>query len=181
MEKIEIVHKPSLGYRIKKAIVGVALIAFGATFEKVSKKDEVLIEELKDWKEGLVFSLGVLPAGPAITMKKEGGAVKYLGRGYKENPELKLLFKNMDSAFLAFTGQMGNHTAFAQHRILVHGSLVDGVMANRGMGIVQAFLLPGIVLKMIFKRPPKLTFKQLLIKANVYLMVGVWIALKMWK
>jgi hypothetical protein len=54
-------------------------------------------------------------------------------------------------------------------------------MANRGMGIVQAFLLPGIVLKMIFKRPPKFTFRQLLLKTNVYLMIGVWIALKMWK
>jgi hypothetical protein len=181
MEKNEFVQKPSLAYRLKKGVVGAALIAFGATFEKVSKKDEVIIEELKDWEEGLVLSLGVLPFGPAISMKKKDGYIKYLGRGYKEDPSLKILFKNVDSAFLAFTGQMGNHTAFAQHRALVHGSLIDGIKANRVMGLVQTYLLPGIVLNKIFKRPPKYTFKQLLLKGYLYLTFPITFSMNMWK
>ena len=181
MEKNESFHKPSLAYRLKKSVVGTALIAFGATFEIVSKKDDVIIEELKDWEEGLVLVLGVLPFGPAISMKKEDGRIKYLGKGYKEEPSLKILFKNVDSAFLPFTGQMGNHTAFAQHRTLVHGSLVDVVKANRVMGLVQTYLLPNIVLKRIFKRPPKYTFKQLLLKGYLYMVFPITFAMNMWK
>ena len=168
-------------YRLKKLVVGIALLSFGATIEKVSKKSPELKAELKDWPEGLVFALGVLPNGPAITMKHAGGVIRYLGRGYKEDPALKVLFKNVDSAFLPFTGQMGSHTAFIQHRAILHGSVVDGIKMSRAMGIVQCFLLPGIVLKRIFKTPPRLAPKQMILKAEVYATMGIGMALNAFK
>jgi hypothetical protein len=163
--------KPSLAYRTKKTVVNVALLALGVTFEKVSKHSAELKEEIKDWKKGIVISIGVLPKGPAISLKEENGIIRYLGKGEKK-PDVKIYFKNVDSAFLPFTAQMGSHTAFVQHRALVHGSVVDGIKANRAMGIVQAYLLPGIVFKKVFKVPPKLSFKQKLFKLWVYLTMG---------
>jgi hypothetical protein len=168
--------RPTLAYRLKRAVVGIALLALGGTFERVSKHSAELKEEIKDWKKGIVISLGVLPKGPAISLKEENGTIRYLGRGYKK-PDVKILFKNMDSAFLPFTAQMGSHIAFVQHRALLHGSVVDGIKANRAMGIVQAYLLPGIVFGKVFKEPPKLTFKQKLLKLQVYLMMGLDMAL----
>jgi len=168
--------KPTFLYRLKKAVVGIALVALGGTFEKVSKHSAELKEEIKGWKKGIVISLGVLPKGPAISLKEENGMIKYLGRGYK-NPDVRILFKNVDSAFLPFTAQMGAHIAFVQHRAMVHGSVVDGIKANRAMGIVQAYLLPGIVFKKVFKLPPRLTFKQKLFKLYVYLTMGIDLAL----
>jgi hypothetical protein len=164
--------RPTLAYRLKKAVVGIALLALGGTFERVSKHSAELKEEIKDWKKGIVISLGVLPKGPAISLKEENGTIRYLGRGYQK-PDVKILFKNMDSAFLPFTAQMGSHIAFVQHRALLHGNVVDGIKANRAMGIVQAYLLPGIVFGKVFKVPPKLTFKQKLLKLQVYLMMGL--------
>jgi hypothetical protein len=164
--------RPTLAYRLKKAVVGIALLALGGTFERVSKHSAQLKEEIKGWKKGIVISLGVLPKGPSISLKEENGTIRYLGRGYR-NPDVKILFKNMDSAFIPFTAQMGSHTAFIQHRALLHGSVVDGIKANRAMGIVQAYLLPGIVFGKVFKEPPKLTFREKLLKLNVYLMMGV--------
>jgi hypothetical protein len=164
--------RPTLAYRLKKAVVGIALLALGGTFERVSKHSAELKEEIKDWKKGIVISLGVLPKGPAISLKEENGTIRYLGRGYQK-PDVKILFKNMDSAFLPFTAQMGSHIAFVQHRALLHGNVVDGIKANRAMGIVQAYLLPGIVFGKVFKVPPKLTFKQKLFKLQVYLMMGL--------
>jgi hypothetical protein len=164
--------RPTFSYRLKKAVVGIALLALGGTFEKVSKHSAELKEEIKTWKKGIVISLGVLPKGPAISLKEENGIIRYLGRGY-QNPDVRILFKNMDSAFLPFTAQMGSHIAFVQHRALLHGSVVDGIKANRAMGIVQAYLLPGIVFKKVFKLPPKLTLRQKLFKLYVYLTMGV--------
>ncbi len=168
--------KPSLSYRLKKTVVSIALLALGVTFEKVSRHSAELKEEIKDWKKGIVISLGVLPKGPAISLKEENGAIRYLGRGYKK-PDVKILFKNVDCAFLPFTAQMGSHVAFIQHRALLHGNVTDGIRANRAMGIVQAYLLPGIVFKKVFKLPPRLTLKQKLFKLYVYLTMGIDMAL----
>jgi hypothetical protein len=173
-----IVIKPSLGYRIKKAVVSIALLALGVVFERVSKHSAELKEELKDWKKGIVISLGVLPKGPAISLKEDNGMIRYLGRGYQK-PDVKILFKNVDSAFLPFTAQMGSHTAFVQHRALLHGSVVDGIRANRAMGIVQTYLLPGIVFGKIFKQKPRLSLGEILYKyCVVYTTMGVDMALK---
>jgi len=168
--------KPTIAYRLKKMVVGIALLALGGTFEKVSKHSAELKQEIKTWKKGIVISLGVLPNGPSISLKEDNGMIRYLGRGYK-NPDVKIIFKNMDSAFLPFTAQMGSHMAFVQHRAMVHGSVLDGIKANRAMGIVQAYLLPGIVFKKVFKLPPKLTIKQKLFKLYVYLTMGIDMAL----
>ncbi len=176
MKEQSIVVRPTLSYRLKKMVVGIALLALGGTFEKVSKHSAELKEEIKTWKKGIVISLGVLPNGPSISLKEENGTIRYLGRGYK-NPDVKIIFKNMDSAFLPFTAQMGSHIAFVQHRAMVHGSVLDGIKANRAMGIVQAYLLPGIVFKKVFKLPPKLTLKQKLFKLYVYLTMGIDMAL----
>jgi len=176
MKEQSIVVKPTLSYRLKKMVVGIALLALGGTFEKVSKHSAELKEEIKTWKKGIVISLGVLPNGPSISLKEDNGTIRYLGRGYK-NPDVRILFKNMDSAFMPFTAQMGSHIAFVQHRALLHGNVVDGIKANRAMGIVQAYLLPGIVFKKVFKLPPKLTLRQKLFKLYVYLTMGVDMAL----
>ncbi len=165
-----------MAYRLKKAVVGIALLALGGTFEKVSKHSAELKEEIKTWKKGIVISLGVLPKGPAISLKEENGTIRYLGRGYRD-PDVKILFKNMDSAFIPFTARMGSHIAFVQHRALLHGNVVDGIKANRAMGIVQSYLLPGIVFGKVFKTPPKLSFRQKLLKLYVYLTMGIDMAL----
>lgn len=176
MSEKAVIIRPSLSYRIKKTVVSIALLALGVTFVKVSKYSAELKQELKDWKKGIVISLGVLPKGPVISLKEENGAIRYLGRGYK-NPDVRILFKNMDSAFIPFTAQMGSHTAFIQHRALLYGNVVDGIKANRAMGIVQAYLLPGIVFGKVFKLPPRLTARQKLFKLYVYLTMGIDMAL----
>lgn len=156
----------SAGFKAKRMVVSTSLLALATAFELASKKSAELKTELADWREGLVFSLGVLPDGPAVALKKEGGALKYLGKGHHDS-ELKVLFKNMDSALLPLTGQIGAHTAFAQHRAIVHGSLYEAMQVNRAMVLVQKFLMPGLILKKTSKRPPQMSGSDYLVKAYV--------------
>lgn len=153
----------SISYRIKRSILSTSMYALAVHFDLVSRFSSDLKSEIEGWDDGMVFSLSTLPDGPAVSIKKEGDRIHYLGRGMK-NPDLNVLFKNVDAAFLPFTAQMGAPVAFAQHRAIVHGNLGAAIKLLRGMNIVQTYLMPGFILKRNFKRPPKLTFSKLLLK-----------------
>ncbi len=153
-------------FKAKQTLVKTSLLALASTFEIVSRKSPAMRAEISDWESGLVFSVGVLPDGPAITMRKETDGLHYLGKGHLD-PKLKLLFKSTDSALMARLGLIGSHTAFAQHRAIVHGSLYEAMQVNRAMAIVQKYLMPGLILKRITKRPPPMSGRDYLIKAQV--------------
>jgi hypothetical protein len=141
-------------------------LALGAAFETVSKRSAELRAEIADLEDGYVFSIGVLPDGPAVSLKKEGNRIRYLGKGYRD-PTVKILFKNIDSAVRVCVGMIGTHTAAAQHRTLVHGNIGEAVAISRAMSMVQTYLYPRFILTRTTKRCPKLTPAQLLLKAWV--------------
>jgi len=170
----------SVGYVVKKSVVSTSLLALATAFEMVSKSDPELKKEIADWEDGRTFSMGVLPEGPAITLKKEGDRVVYMGKGIK-NPKLTIYFKNVDAALLPLAGMMGAHTAFIQHRAILHGNIAEAMQTNRALAIVQNYLLPGIILKGITKRPPKMNASQLMLKAKVMALLGAGLAKNMIK
>ncbi len=155
-----------MSYRAKRAIVSTSLLALGAAFETVSKRSAELKAEIADLEDGYVFSIGVLPDGPAISLKKEGNRIRHLGKGYRA-PNVKILFKNMDAAVRVCVGMIGTHTAAAQHRTVVHGNIGEAVTVSRAMSIVQTYLYPRVILTRTRKRRPKLTPAQLLLKVWV--------------
>lgn len=173
-------QKLSWSYRSKRSVVSASLLVSGVAFELVSKHSPELKAEIADWEDGRVFSLGVLPDGPAISLKKEGDRIRYLGKGYK-NPKLKLLFKNIDCAHLMMTGKIGSSAAFAQHRTILHGNLLEAMQTSRAMAIVQSYLLPGPVLKKSMKRAPKPTMAQRLLKARIMATLGIAVLVNMRK
>lgn len=155
-----------MAYRVKRAIVRSSLLALGVAFETVSKHDRGLKAEIAQWEDGRVFSLGVLPDGPAVTLRKSGDRVRYLGQGDGQS-QLRILFKNVDAALPPLTGQMGSHTAFVQHRAILHGNVAEAMQTSRAIDMVQTYLIPGFILKRTMKRAPKLTLRQYVLKAWV--------------
>jgi hypothetical protein len=147
--------KVSMLFKVKRFLARVALLALGVSFELLSKLDPGMKAEVADWEEGRLLTLGVLPEGPSIAVKKVNGQLKYLGQG-EHGAELKIYFKNAESALVALLGIIGAHTAFAEHRAIVHGSIGEAMEANRAMAIVVKYLFPGILLKRITKRTPKM-------------------------
>ena len=173
-------QKLPVSYQAKKAVVETSLLALAAAFESVSQHAPEMKAELADWEDGRIFSLGVLPNGPAISLQKKGSEIHYLGKGY-QNPTLKILFKNLDAAILPFTGQIGSHIAFVQRRAILHGNVGEAMQISRAMAIVQSYLMPGLVFNKIFKRPLKLTPAQLFLKARVMATLGLGIIKNMRK
>jgi hypothetical protein len=154
-------------YKLKKFVVGTSLLALGTAFEIVSKRGRNLRSEISDWEEGRVFLMGVMQDGPAMVLKKEGGRILYQGSRSTE-AEPKILFKNIDCAFMPLTGMMSADTAFVQRRAVLHGSVGAAMEVSRAVAIVQSYLLPGFTFRWLYKRPPRLSPGQYLLKAWVF-------------
>jgi hypothetical protein len=151
----------------KTALCRTSLLALGMTFELVSDHVPEMADELSSWNEGRRVGIGVLPEGPFITLEKRGARLAYLGSGLA-SPDIAILFKNLDSAVLVFTGQIGAHHAVAENRVVVRGPNHQGMEATRAMALVQTYLFPGLLLQKTFKRPPRLSRAQLLTKGRIY-------------
>lgn len=158
----------SAAYKTKEIVSKTTLITLGVAFEIAAKYAQDVKEEISSWREGMVFTMGVLPNGPYMSVKKEGDRIRYLGTKKPEEMDLAILFKNFDAALLVFLGQIGTPTAAAQRRFIVQGNLSESSGVARALDMVQTYLFPGIILKKTFRRPPKLTPAQMLTKAKVY-------------
>ena len=157
------------GVVAKRALCKGALLGLAAVFELTSRYVKEMQDEIGSWREGRRVTIGVLPSGPYITIEKAGDRLAYVG----PNPgdaSVSILFKNLDSAILVFTGQLGAPWAVAENRVCVHGSNAEALQVTRAMAIVQTYLFPGPILKKTFKRPPKLSLRQL---ANKALIMGL--------
>jgi len=150
----------------KRALCKGALLGLAAVFELTSEYVTQMQEEIADWDEGRRVTIGVLPSGPYITIEKSMDRIRYVG----PNPgdaSVSILFKNLDSAVLLFTGQLGAPWAVAENRVCVHGSNSEAIQVTRAMAIVQTYLFPGPILKKTFKRPPRLTAAQMANKVRI--------------
>lgn len=161
------VNVQSFGSRAKREVCAITLAVFGRAFELVSERVPAFAEEISTWEEGRRVVIGVLPQGPFMTIEKRGKRVVYLGPG-SQNPTISILFKNLDSALLIFTGQLGAPYAVAENRVIIHGENAKAMQATRAMALVQTYLFPGLILKRTFKRPPKLSASELATKAAIY-------------
>ena len=157
---------PELLSRVKYTLSLVSLSFFGPCFEAVGKRVPEFGQEIASWEDGRRFSIGILPKGPYITLVKRGDMIYYLGKGL-QSPDISMLFKNIDAALPVFFGIKGSFQTFAENGMLVKGNLAHTMEVNRVVNIVYTYLFPGIILKIILKRPPKLTPAQLLVKARV--------------
>lgn len=151
---------------VKKTVSQASLMALGVTFELTSLHVPEMKEEIAAWEDGRRVAIGVMPLGPFVTIAKDNERIRYLGRGLKD-PDISILFKNLDSAVLVFTGQMGAPQAVAENRVCVHGNNAKAMEVTRGMAIVQTYLFPGLILEKTFKRPPRLSPMQLATKAKI--------------
>lgn len=158
---------PAFQSGVKHALCSTVLSVLGPAFEVVGRHVPEFRKEIESWEDGRRFSLRVLPKGPAITLEKRGDTIRYLGKGLK-SPHITMSFKNYDSALSVLMGIAGTHQTFAENRILVEGDLAKTMEINRAVNIVNAYLLPGMVVKKVLKRAPEMTLKSCINKGKVY-------------
>ncbi len=158
--------------RVKCRVVKFVMGLLGKALQEVSKIDEEVKEEIKALPEGFVGAMFVLPDGPSMAFKKEGDRLRYLGTDYPvDEADLVIMFKNLESAYMVMTAQLSTHKAYAQHRISVKGDLVNAMIITRCLNIVQAYLFPGPLGKLVLKRPLPMPLERQLNRLKLFAML----------
>lgn len=150
----------------KKALCAAVLHAMGRAFELTSIHVPDAASLLSVFPEGYRTALGILPSGPAMTLEWSGGRIHYLGMELM-NPDLSLLFMNLDSAILVFSGVCPAYVAAAERRIAVHGDNSEAIRFVAVMNHLQANLFPAFLFPHLFRNPPIFGPREKLVKARI--------------
>jgi len=146
--------------RFKTLSSKILLFVLGKGYQSASKVDMSIRKEIEKWPKNFNFMMKIDPDGPNISFKKmNNNTVKYMGSKIKEKEiDLIIFFKNIESAFMVLTAQLGTAEATCQHKIGVKGSLPITMSFIRCLNIVETYLFPKFIVKRILRRVPKISF-----------------------
>jgi hypothetical protein len=155
----------------KSLVIKIVFFLLGRSFHSTSKLDPDIIKEIATWEEGFAFMMKIFPNGPRMTVEKRRGILRYRG-STPESADLVITFKSLESAFLLFTAQCGTCQGFAESRFIVNGDIPAAMSLTRCLNIIQGYLFPSLISRLILKRVPPMPFYKQLVRLYIYL-VGV--------
>lgn len=157
---------PPKSKTFKKFLIKILLFFVGRGMQSASKYDPDVKKEIEAYPDNLTITMNILPNGSSMTIQKQGSALQYIQN--VQQPDLTISFKNIESAFMVLTAQIGTPQAYAEHRISVKGNVTYAVIFTRCMKILQGYLFIGIINKRIMKRLPPMPLKKQLIRIYIY-------------
>ncbi len=154
---------------MKKFIVKTGFWALGKSVVHACRFDKQLQQELSNFPDGFTISLYVFRTSTFISWQKHGNRMIFRGFGQKIEPDLKVIIKDLTSAFKMVLARLGIAQAYARRRIAIEGNTVHAMVLTRILDRVEAYLFPVFLTKKMLKQVPKFGFKQYLINALIYL------------
>jgi len=156
--------------RMKKIISKIVFFILGKGIKAASILDQDAKKEIDSMKNGFTFLFEVEPNGPYMALQKQTEKLKYLGQKQRD-ADLTISFKNIDAAFMMLTAQMSFSEAYCQARIGVKGDPAQSMVLYRISNIVQFYLWPKIIAKMVLKKVPAMTLKKFFIRILLYIKI----------
>ncbi|MBU2489870.1 MAG: hypothetical protein KKA60_10820 [Proteobacteria bacterium] len=163
----------------RTGVVKAAFFALGRALEAAAILDRDVKSEVDGWKDPFSVMMYVMPKGPAMALEKKNGVLRYIGSD-PIDADLTISFKNMESAFLVCSGQIGTPESYAEHRANLKGDTTGAMSLIRCMNQVQAYLFPYVMAKRVLKRVPAMTPRKWLNRMIIYT-VGVPVGLARFK
>ncbi len=144
----------------KKLVVKIVFFVLGKGLQSASKHDKTMQAEIATWPENTMVLFKVAPEEPRMAFcKTKNCRIQYMGTQIKDTDATMLIaFKNIESAFLMMTAQIGTPQAYAEHRMAVRGDLVLALSIIRCLNIVERYLFPTIIAKHILRKLPSIPF-----------------------
>ncbi|BBO87322.1 aldehyde ferredoxin oxidoreductase family protein [Desulfosarcina ovata] len=144
------------GKRLKRLYLSVLFWFVGRAVEAGPRVDRDVRQICAALPEGLTFSLGVAPDGPAMIVGKDRrGKIRYWGGDTTDRLiDVKLTIKNIEAAMLLFTFREATTTAVARNRLIVDGDIGIACSVVRILDVVETFLLPKALARLAVRRYP---------------------------
>ncbi len=152
--------------RAKLFAVQAGLFLLGRALEAAAVLDRDVRNEVDGWNDPMTIMLHVQSHGPSMVLKKQDGVLRYAGSS-PVDADLTIYFKNLESAFLVFSAQMGSPQGSAEHRVSLKGDASQAMSLIRCMEIAQAYLFPKVIARQCLKSVPPLTLKRAVIRAGI--------------
>ncbi|MBF0229063.1 MAG: SCP2 sterol-binding domain-containing protein [Desulfamplus sp.] len=153
--------------RFKILVIKIVFIVLGRAFQSASQHDEEIRKEISSWRDGFTLIMKVMPDGPYMGLEKKNNMLEFKGSQLKQ-ADFEIYFKNVESAFMIMTPQMGSHQAFAERRMSIKGDLGIATVFTRVLVIVMSVLYPEFIVKRLVKRVPPLTLKRAGLRVWLY-------------
>lgn len=103
------------------------------------------------WRDNYSVLIKVEGNGPCLVMRKKNNVLSYCGK-QEVNADLSIYFKNIEGALLVLTGRKGIDKAFAEHRFVVKGDIMESMSLVRCLNIVENYLFPKFITKNILRK-----------------------------
>ncbi len=163
----EIRPKPK---RFKKVVLTVMFFVLGRAFVFTNKFDSSVKKEISEWPEGYKIIFYTAYHGPSMGLIKRNNRI-IRAKIPLDNADLSIIFKNVDSAFLMMTAQMGIPVAFAEHRFILKGESHLAMSLIRCLNVVQTYLFPRIIAKRLIRKLPKIPwYRRYFYRLRIYLL-----------
>jgi hypothetical protein len=139
---------------VKKVYLWIMLWFVGRAIQAAAKVDRDVRNEFAKFPEDFTVSLGILPDGPCMIVGKDkNDKVQYMGgKPEGKDIDLSMQIKNLEAALLLFTFQESTCLAISRDRIVVAGDLRAACAFVRILNIVETYLLPKFLARLVVKR-----------------------------
>lgn len=155
---------------LKKAIIHLVFIILGRSFKTLSKYDSQIQKEIESWPKHFKVLFKVEHFGPTLGLVKTSKNQIKPKNISEHQADLVIYFKNVDSAFMLMTAQIGTHQAYAQHRLRAKGNLAYSMSVIRCLNIAETYLFPSFIAKKIIRDLPEIDRpKKYLLRLYLYL------------
>ena len=141
--------RPS-GRVLKTAYVAVVMAVLGWFIPNVACRKMSVREDVKCFRDGFRFRLGVWPEGPSVAFRRESDCLVRLNKS-TEPMDMSVMLKSIDAAWLLFSFQESTCRSEANNRLIVEGELPDTCTFIRLMNKVEILLLPKFIARRAVK------------------------------
>jgi len=139
---------------LKALLIRILLWFLGRGMCVCARLDSRVAAEVSSWAEGAGLCLAIAPSGPAMSLARQGGRLRFLGLRPLPDATLLITFKHLDGALPVFLGQMSIARAYAERRMTMRGDLTFAMSAVRAILVTEAYLFPGLITRRIMQRVP---------------------------
>lgn len=162
---MKISFKRKVIIRIKRVISKIVLFFLYRGIRIVTKLDGEAKKEVETWKDRYTINIKTCKNGPNLIIKKVDGKIKRIKD--VDNCNLEIIFKSLDSAFLLLTGRLGIAQAYAEHRFMLKGNIIEAMSLVRCLDIVEMYLFPKIISKNLVKEVKKRKVPMLIVYLRI--------------
>lgn len=139
---------------LKRIYIAVMMGIVARGMAIASRIDADTQRELTRLPTGTTIAMRVYPRGPACFLQRSETGLHYLGGRCSCAPDVEIVFKHLQHAWLLYSFQEDTPTAFARNRMVLNGEVAHAAVFNRCLARLLVLILPRWIARRAVKRYP---------------------------